>query len=129
MAMLLITHNLGIVGDLADRVAVMYAGQIVEVGPAPELLRRPLHPYTQALLNSVPQMGQAVARLRAIPGTVPQHGAFPSGCRFHPRCFKVQPDCSQKAPGLLEVEPSRWVRCPYWNSNPRPADEPRQHSP
>ncbi len=114
MSILLITHNLGIVGDIADRVAVMYAGQIVELAPALELLRRPLHPYTQALMNSVPKLGGEQKRLEAIPGNVPNLGQFPDGCRFNPRCPKVQTDCSQKAPELLEVEPGRWVRCPYW---------------
>ena len=114
MAILLITHNLGIVGDIADRVAVMYAGQIVELAPARELLRRPLHPYTQALMNSVPKLGAGATRLTAIPGAVPMLGEFPSGCRFHPRCPKAQTDCAQKPPELLEVEPGRWVRCPYW---------------
>ncbi len=114
MSILLITHNLGIVGDIADRVAVMYAGQIVELAPARELLRRPLHPYTQALMNSVPKLGREQQRLEAIPGNVPNLGHFPSGCRFHPRCPKAQSDCSQKAPELVEVEPGRFVRCPYW---------------
>jgi oligopeptide/dipeptide ABC transporter ATP-binding protein len=114
MSILLITHNLGIVGDIADRVAVMYAGQIVELSPARALLQRPLHPYTQALMNSVPQLGHELERLQAIPGNVPNLGQFPSGCRFHPRCPKAQGDCSQKAPELVEVEPGRWVRCPYW---------------
>ena len=114
MSILLITHNLGIVGDIADRVAVMYAGQIVELSPARALLQRPLHPYTQALMNSVPALGHELERLQAIPGSVPNLGQFPSGCRFHPRCPKAQSECSQKAPELVEVEPGRWVRCPYW---------------
>jgi len=116
MAILLITHNLGIVGDLADRVAVMYAGQIVETAPARELLKRPLHPYTQALMNSVPSLDSDTERLTAIPGTVPRLGAFPNGCRFHPRCPRAQSECSEKSPALVEVEPRRWVRCPFWNS-------------
>jgi peptide/nickel transport system ATP-binding protein/oligopeptide transport system ATP-binding protein len=114
MSILLITHNLGIVGDIADRVAVMYAGQIVELSPARALLQRPLHPYTQALMNSVPKLGHELERLQAIPGSVPNLGQFPSGCRFHPRCPKAQSDCSQKPPELVEVEPGRWVRCPLW---------------
>jgi len=114
MSILLITHNLGIVGDIADRVAVMYAGQIVELSPARALLQRPLHPYTQALMNSVPKLGHELERLQAIPGSVPNLGQFPSGCRFHPRCPKAQAECSVKAPELVEVEPGRWVRCPYW---------------
>src|SRR5215469_16879446 len=113
MAILLITHNLGIVGDMADRVAVMYAGQIVELAPARELLRRPLHPYTKALMNSVPKLRGSADRLSAIPGNVPRIGDFPLGCRFAPRCPVVRPECSQKIPELVEVEPGRWSRCLY----------------
>jgi peptide/nickel transport system ATP-binding protein/oligopeptide transport system ATP-binding protein len=117
MAILLITHNLGIVGDIAERVAVMYAGQIVELAPAKELLRRPWHPYTQALMDSVPKLGTDAHRLISIPGNVPQLNALPGGCRFHPRCPKAQAECSQKIPALLEVAPNRWVRCPFWNQD------------
>ena len=116
MAILLITHNLGIVGDMADRVAVMYAGQIVELSPAKELLRRPLHPYTKALMASVPKLGGEAGRLSAIPGSVPRIGNFPPGCRFAPRCAIAKPECSQKNPELIEVEPGRWVRCPFWKT-------------
>ncbi len=114
MAILLITHNLGIVGDMADRVAVMYAGQLVELAPARELLRRPLHPYTRALMNSVPKLHGTADRLSAIPGSVPRLGDFPPGCRFAPRCPVARPECSQSLPELREVQPGRWVRCPFW---------------
>ncbi len=120
MAILLITHNLGIVGDMADRVAVMYAGQIVELAPAQELLRRPLHPYTRALMNSVPKLRGGARRLSAIPGNVPRLGDFPPGCRFAPRCPMARPECSQKIPELVEVEPGRFVRCPYWQNESKP---------
>jgi oligopeptide/dipeptide ABC transporter ATP-binding protein len=118
MSLLLITHNLGIVGEIADRVAVMYAGQIVEMAPARVLLVQPLHPYTRALIASVPKLGAANERLRFIPGNVPVLGEMPGGCRFHPRCSIAQPDCPVKKPELIEVEPGRWVRCPYWNTSP-----------
>jgi peptide/nickel transport system ATP-binding protein len=114
MAILLITHNLGIIGDIADRVAVMYAGQIVELAPARELLRRPLHPYTRALMASVPKLGGDATRLTAIPGNVPRIGNFPSGCRFAPRCPMAREECARALPELIEVEPQRWVRCPFW---------------
>ena len=114
MAILLITHNLGIVGDMADRVAVMYAGQVVELATAKELLRRPLHPYTKALMNAVPQLAGGATRLSAIPGNVPRIGNFPPGCRFAPRCPIAKPECSEKIPELVEVKPGRWVRCPFW---------------
>jgi oligopeptide/dipeptide ABC transporter ATP-binding protein len=112
MSILLITHNLGIVGDLADDVAVMYAGQIVETGPVEDVLRHPLHPYTKALINSVPKLGAAAERLTAIPGAVPMLGAFPSGCRFHPRCNEARAECAAKAPAL-ELRGRREVRCPF----------------
>jgi peptide/nickel transport system ATP-binding protein len=116
MAILLITHNLGIVGDMADRVAVMYAGQIVELSPAKDLLRRPLHPYTKALMASVPKLHGAAERLSAIPGNVPRIGNFPPGCRFAPRCPIAKPECTEKIPELLAVEPGRFVRCPFWKN-------------
>ena len=113
MSILLITHNLGIVGDIADRVAVMYAGQVVEMSPALELLKRPLHPYTKALMNSVPKLSGNDERLKTIPGSVPTLGSFPSGCRFYPRCPSAHPECATTAPPLVEVMPKRWVRCLY----------------
>ncbi len=117
MSILLITHNLGIVGDIADRVAVMYAGQIVELAAAHELMMHPLHPYTQALLNSVPKLSGNRERLIAIPGNVPNPGAFPTGCRFHPRCPKARGDCPERGPELVEVQPRHWVRCFYWDAS------------
>jgi peptide/nickel transport system ATP-binding protein/oligopeptide transport system ATP-binding protein len=116
MAILLITHNLGIVGDMADRVAVMYAGQIVELSPAKELLRCPMHPYTKALMNAVPKLAGGANRLSAIPGNVPRIGNFPPGCRFAPRCPIAKPECSAKIPELVEVEAGRFVRCPFWKT-------------
>jgi oligopeptide/dipeptide ABC transporter ATP-binding protein len=115
MAMLLITHNLGIVSDIADRLAVMYAGQIVELAPAADLLRRPLHPYTRALMNSVPKLGHEMERLQAIGGAVPNLGAWPKGCRFYPRCPNAtpHPECANTMPELTQIEPGRWVRCLY----------------
>lgn len=116
MTILLITHNLGIVAGFADRVAVMYAGQIVETGPATDLLRGPLHPYTRALINAAPKLGGSARRLAAVAGSVPIPGEFPSGCHFHPRCPQVQPDCSQALPELALVGQGRQVRCPYWSA-------------
>ena len=97
MAILLITHNLGIVAQYADRVAVMYAGKVVEEAPVETLFESPSHPYTQGLLNSLPKddPGQ---RLEAIPGTVPHPSYIPKGCAFHPRCSKVMPHCKSLTP-------------------------------
>ena len=114
MAILLITHNLGIVGDLADRVAVMYAGRIVEQESAAELLAKPLHPYTVALMHSIPKLGHEAERLASIPGNVPNAARLPAGCKFHPRCDRAQADCARDPePELLDVD-GRRVRCPYW---------------
>jgi len=128
MAILMITHNLGIVGDLADRAAVMYAGQIVESGPAKDILRNPLHPYTQALIESVPQIGAGSARLKSIPGAVPRLGSVPSGCRFHPRCPVAQPVCAQTAVDLIETLPGRWARCPFAKSPRATVDKPSAYA-
>jgi oligopeptide/dipeptide ABC transporter ATP-binding protein len=116
MALLLITHNLGIVRQIADRVAVMYAGQIVESGTAEAVLMQPAHPYTRALIRALPRLGSAGAPLAAIPGNVPLPGRFPSGCRFHPRCAMAKPDCATNAPDLVEATPGHHARCPYWQS-------------
>lgn len=116
MSILLITHNLGIVSDLADDLAVMYAGQIVEQGPTRNVLQNPSHPYTRALLDSVPSLDDDADRFRAIPGTVPQLGKFPAGCRFHPRCSQARRDCAERRPELLLKAPRHLVRCPYSNS-------------
>jgi peptide/nickel transport system ATP-binding protein/oligopeptide transport system ATP-binding protein len=118
MALLLITHNLGIVTGMADKVAVMYAGQIVELSPATQLLRNPLHPYTKALINSVPKLKQDARRLTTIPGSVPRLGAFPPGCRFYDRCPTRHEECRLTMPDLREIHPGRWVRCLYANADP-----------
>jgi oligopeptide/dipeptide ABC transporter ATP-binding protein len=122
MSILLITHNLALVKEIADRVAVMYAGQVVEIAPALELLRRPLHPYTKALMDSVPLLGSGQKRLRAIPGQVPVPGAYPAGCRFYPRCPSAQPECALTMPPLVEVAKEHWVRCLYWDRLMPPGD-------
>jgi oligopeptide/dipeptide ABC transporter ATP-binding protein len=88
-----VTHDLGVIADLCDRVAVMYAGQIVEQAPVHDLFARPQHPYTEGLLNAMPQIGAAGEPLYAIPGQVPQPDAWPDGCRFAPRCPYAQDAC------------------------------------
>ncbi|HEY7613860.1 MAG TPA: ABC transporter ATP-binding protein [Gemmatimonadales bacterium] len=110
MAVLLITHDLGIVAGRADRVAVMYAGQIVEEAPTAGLFTRPSHPYTQGLFASVPRITGPIQRLTPIRGSVPAPGAWPSGCRFRPRCPKAF-DKSETMPPLLPVEPEHRMRC------------------
>jgi len=110
MAVLLISHDLGIVAGRADRVAVMYAGQIVEEASTAALFARPSHPYTQGLFGSIPRLAGPVARLRPIPGTVPSPAAWPSGCRFRPRCPHAFEPCMRE-PALREVGPEQRMRC------------------
>ncbi|HET7426547.1 MAG TPA: ABC transporter ATP-binding protein [Gemmatimonadales bacterium] len=110
MAILLITHDLGIVAGRADRVAVMYAGQIVEEAATAELFARPSHPYTQGLFASVPRISGPIQRLTPIGGTVPPASAWPSGCRFRPRCPQAF-EKSEREPELLPVGPGHRMRC------------------
>jgi oligopeptide/dipeptide ABC transporter ATP-binding protein len=115
MAILLITHNLGVVAELADRVAVMYAGQIVESGPTADVLASPRHPYTRALLGAMPDAAVPGQRLEAIPGSVPRPGYWPSGCHFAPRCREARPTCAQEVPAWTELPGGggRGTRCPF----------------
>jgi oligopeptide/dipeptide ABC transporter ATP-binding protein len=111
MAVLLITHDLGIVAGRADRVAVMYAGRLVEEATTAELFARPSHPYTKGLLASVPRITGAVTRLQPISGTVPAPTAWPAGCRFHPRCPAALPRCAADDPPALAVGDGHRMRC------------------
>lgn len=111
MAILFITHDLGVVANICDRVAVMYAGEIVETGTTHDLLRHPKHPYTHALLRAMPQINQSNDRLIAIPGQVPPAWNWPQGCRFHPRCNSATDACRSRAIPLRQVGKGRLVRC------------------
>ena len=114
-AIIMITHNLGIINEMADRVAVMYLGKIVEIADRKTLFKRPAHPYTVGLMQSVPTMGdQQQTRLHPIPGMIPDPFNIPRGCAFHPRCpVKNKPAACTEETGvpLIEVEPGHWVRC------------------
>jgi oligopeptide/dipeptide ABC transporter ATP-binding protein len=145
MSVMLITHDLGVVAENADVVAVMYAGRIVEYGDVETVFKNPMHPYTQGLFRSMPVMGQTHGRLEVIPGTVPNPANLPSGCPFHPRCdrarevaaksseeqlvqvrvagsgeeqdttHKLRKDCVEQDPALLEIERGHWVAC--WHAH------------
>ena len=119
LSLVLISHDLGVIAETADEVAVMYAGQIVERTTTLELFREPLHPYTQGLLKSMPQRTSRDRRQRlaAIPGTVPKLSQLPTGCAFHPRCPVAVPRCQQEEPELKTLAPSHDVRCWVAESN------------
>jgi oligopeptide/dipeptide ABC transporter ATP-binding protein len=111
-AIVLITHNLAVVAETCDRVAVMYGGKIQEVAPVGEIFRNPLHPYTQGLIGSLPTViGSRTRRLQTIPGNVPNILDLPSGCKFVTRCTVKLDHCAAVEPGLEEVSPGHWVRC------------------
>ncbi len=110
-AIILITHDLGVVAEMADDVAVMYAGQIVERAPVASLFARPEHPYTVGLLGSIPRLDEKRERLPSIEGRVPDMTRPPAGCRFAARCPFVEPACHATMPGLVEVAPGHLSRC------------------
>jgi oligopeptide/dipeptide ABC transporter ATP-binding protein len=113
LAMLLISHDLAVMSQVAQSVAVMYAGSIVELGPAAQVFRNPVHPYTRGLLLAVPTLATDRAHpLTTIEGTVPAVGALPAGCAFEPRCSIRIPACARAFPPLTEVAPGHWARCP-----------------
>jgi len=116
LTMLFISHDLAVVSKVADRVAVMYAGSLVELGGRDDIFRAPAHPYTRGLLDAVPTLATHRERpLQTIEGTVPPLHAVPDGCPFEPRCgFRVA-DCTRELPPLVEVNPGHWARCPVVN--------------
>jgi oligopeptide/dipeptide ABC transporter ATP-binding protein len=111
MALLLITHDLGVVAERAERVLVMYAGRVIEEGPVEAVFADPRHPYTRGLLRSVPRLGNPRARLDAIPGFVPRLTELPSGCRFRDRCELAEPDCARIDPALERFDGDRAAAC------------------
>ena len=113
VAVILITHDLGIVAEICDAVAVMYAGEVVERAPAAALFERPAHPYTVGLLGSLPRLDHQVEKLAAIEGMVPDMSALPSGCRFAPRCPFADDRCRRERPPVVALEEDRWSRCFY----------------
>jgi peptide/nickel transport system ATP-binding protein len=124
MAVLLITHDLGVVAEAAQRVMVMYAGQVVESAPVRALFADPQHPYTRGLLRAMPRARRTTERLQTIPGTVPSPTAWPDGCRFRERCAEAFERC-QNSPGLYDVGPGHQARCFLTQLTPSASSVPR----
>ena len=125
VSILLISHDAGVIAELADRVAVMYAGKIMEYGSAVQLFHQPAHPYSMGLMASFPRIammqmkaGQKRPRIRGIPGDSPDPTNIPPGCPFHPRCAYAIDKCSEEIPEYREVEPLHWIRCHRWGELP-----------
>ena len=110
-SMIMITHDLGIVADVCDKVAIMYAGKVVEYTDKRRLFTTPKHPYTEGLFNSIPNIEEDEDRLKPIKGLMPDPTNLPSGCPFHPRCSKAIDECSKKTPKITEIEPGHYVNC------------------
>lgn len=110
-SILMITHDLSVAAEIADRIAVMYGGNTVEVATTKEIFKNPIHPYTMMLMKAIPNVKKPVGRLASIPGTVPEMINPPSGCRFHPRCPSAKDECDMKVPKLREVAENHEVAC------------------
>ena len=108
---MLITHDLGVVAEVCERVVVMYSGKIVEVAYVNELFNNPAHPYTQGLLMAIPRLDETRPRLSIIPGSIPNPAQMPEGCRFHPRCQYTDERCRTEQPPIVSPKPGQWVSC------------------
>lgn len=117
MSMIIITHDLGIVAEICDRIAIMYAGQIVEIGPLEALFHRPSHPYTKGLFACIPNILDDNRALIPIHGLPPDPTRLPQGCRFAPRCSHSHNDCGLQNPSMQKIEAEHFVRCPYFKEN------------
>ncbi|MFI8994595.1 ABC transporter ATP-binding protein [Streptomyces sp. NPDC053542] len=124
MGLILITHDLGVVADVADRIAVMYAGRIVETAPIHDLYKSPAHPYTRGLLDSIPRLDQKGQELYAIKGLPPSLTDIPPGCPFHPRCPRARDVCTTDRPPLYDVAPGRASACHFWEETVRDEEPP-----
>ena len=123
MAMVLVTHNLGVAAQICDRIAVMYGGHIMELGPTRELFAHPQNPYTRGLLASLPVNKRKGEPLSAIPGTPPNLGEMPVGCPFAPRCARAQDVCFSQPPARREVGPGHTCRCHFADGPCREEDD------
>lgn len=121
MSMLLITHDLGVVAEMCNRVVVMYAGRVVEEASVLDLFDDPKHPYTKGLIGSVPKLGQKRSRLDSVPGNVPNPNQMPKGCKFAPRCKDVMHVCWEEEPAITTTGPERFCRCWLYSEESRDA--------
>jgi oligopeptide/dipeptide ABC transporter ATP-binding protein len=122
LALIFITHNLGIVAKMCDQLAVMYAGRVVESGPVSRIFNAPAHPYTEALLSSIPRMGDTAQRLTAIEGQPPDLAALPRGCAFAPRCVRAFERCREQAPPQFTLARGHTARCWLSAADSAPGD-------
>jgi len=117
-AVVLVTHDMGVIAETADRVCVMYAGRIVEIGPVRQVIQEPRHPYTRGLMEAIPHAGGALTELAQIEGSMPGLNDIPRGCAFHPRCPEVHDPCTRSLPSLVEVAEGQRAACHLYGSAP-----------
>ncbi len=123
IGLLLITHDLGVIAQICDKVAVMYAGTVAEIGDVESVFENPKHPYTDSLLNCIPKLGMREGALKAIPGNVPSVRTFPHGCRYHPRCDDMRPCCVDLVPETVHLENGTQVACHKYSPKGGPPGE------
>ena len=126
-AVMLVTHDMGVIAEMADRVAVMYAGRIVEIGPVREVVQSPRHPYTRGLMAAIPPIAARAPRLAQIPGAMPRLTAIPAGCAFHPRCAQAFDRCRRERPERLPVAPAVEAAC-WLYAEPSRSSRPRRNA-
>jgi peptide/nickel transport system ATP-binding protein len=122
---MLVTHDMGVIAEIADRVAVMYAGRLVELAPVRAAIRAPRHPYTSGLMRSIPVVGAAAQRLMQVDGAMPRLGAMPSGCAFNPRCPQVMDRCRDERPPMTGAD-HHFVSC-WLHDEERGREQGREH--
>ena len=122
MSVMLITHDMGVIAETADRIAVMYSGRIAEIGPVEDVVKRAKHPYTEGLMGSIPSIHGEMDRLIQIPGSMPRLSAIPAGCAFNPRCPSVMDRCRRERPDLILADESQ-VACWLYDKAERDAAE------
>lgn len=110
-SIIMITHDLGVIAEIADKVSVVYAGEVVETGSTKDIYTDKKHPYTVGLFSSIPKLTGDVERLQVIPGATPDPTNLPTGCKFHPRCTKCMEICKTEVPPMYEVTPEHYVKC------------------
>jgi peptide/nickel transport system ATP-binding protein/oligopeptide transport system ATP-binding protein len=120
----MVTHDLGVVAEVAQRVVVLYGGRVVEEGSARAILKNPMHPYTRGLVACVPTLATPRGELYAIEGSVPDVGAFPTGCLFHPRCAYARDDCLDGIPPHIQAESGHYVSCGLFGIRPPACAQP-----
>jgi peptide/nickel transport system ATP-binding protein len=123
---MVVSHDMPVHAQIADRLVIMYAGKVMEIGPVDDIFNDGFHPYTKGLIATIPSITKERTRLQGIPGTSPSPSELPTGCLFHPRCAQAMDECSQVEPALRQIAPGRFVACHLFNERPEVASQPER---